>query len=338
MGDEPVTLATRGSALAMAQARSIADTIEAHRRSVELVEVTTTGDELDAELIHQLGTTGAFVRALDEEVLDESIDGAVHSMKDIPTEQPDELVIAAIPPRGPAEDVLVTVAGHTLEELEPHATVGTASLRRRAQLLRERPDLTVEPIRGNIDTRLATLYASALEAEDAVDGPTDIVERARERPVDVAYDALVLAAAGLERAGYADAVNAVKLDRAVPAPGQGALAVTTLDGEFAAWLNGVMDDPRTRVETTVERRILASLGAGCVAPLGVHAVIQGEHVQTRIQVLDRNGEEVIDVTRHIAVSDHVEEADTVASELHDLGAGDLIDEAKRDGPGPHHDP
>lgn len=335
MTDDTVRLATRGSRLAMAQAEAIKAEVTAHRRTVELVEVTTTGDELDDALIHELGTTGAFVRALDHEVLDGSVGGAVHSMKDIPTDQHPDLVIAAIPPRGPTEDVLVTGEATDLDELPEGATVGTASLRRRAQLLRRRPDLDIAPIRGNIDTRLTKLFAAAMAEDRPVDGPDELLERAETQSVETMYDGIVLARVGLERADYAAETAFVPLDNPTAA-GQGAIAVTTLDDDFAAWLNDAIDDPRTRVETTVERRVLATLGGGCVAPIAVDAVIQGEHVQVHAQVLDRDGTEIIEATEQLPVADHVAAAETFAAQLVDRGADELVEAARRDDPAPPH--
>lgn len=336
MDTDPIRLATRSSALALAQARSVASTIEAHRRDVELVEISTTGDELEDELVHRLGTTGAFVRSLDQAVIDGEVDGAIHSMKDVPTDQPPELVIAAIPPRAPATDVLVTPSGSTIVELPEGATVGTGSLRRRAQVLRNRSDLEVEPIRGNVDTRLAKLFAPLVADGEEVEAPKKVVERARDLEVDTEYDALVLAKAGLVRAGLADAVPTVDLSGFVPAPGQGALAVSGLDSELAAWINNVVDDPRTRVETTVERRVMAAIGGGCIAPIGIHAIIQGEQVQTRVQVLERDGEGGINITRQLQIDNYLEEAEGLAEELLDLGASEIVERAKRDEPGPRH--
>ncbi len=327
MASDPVRLATRGSRLAIAQARSVADALDGPGTAVELVERSTTGDELDEALIHELGTTGAFVRDLDRSVLDHDVDAAVHSMKDVPTEQPAELVLAAVRARGAAHDVLVSPAGHELSELPAGARVGTASLRRQAQLLRARPDLEVVAIRGNVDTRLAKLYVSHPD-EDVPAGLVDAV--ADVDPPDPSYDALVLAAAGLERAGLAGAVATTRLEESVPAPGQGTIAVTSRDDDLGEWLNDRLDDPKTRVETTVERRILATLGGGCVAPIGIHAVVQGEQVHTRVQVLDRTGEQTIQTTRQLDIATHLEAAEDLAAELLDRGAGELIEQAKRD--------
>lgn len=336
MTAEPIRLATRGSALALAQAVSVADTIEAHHRTVDIVEIESTGDRLDDELIHRLGTTGAFVRTLDHEVLEGTVDAAVHSMKDMPTEQPDELVTAAVLPRGPAHDVLVSPEGLDLASVPAGSVVGTGSLRRQAQVLSRRPDLSVAPIRGNVDTRLEKLYAAALDRNDDIDGPESILEGARERTVDTPFDGLVLAEVGLERSDLLDAVPTTRLEEAVPAAGQGAIAVTARDGDLAEWLQSSIDDPRTRVETTVERIVLGELGGGCVAPIGVHAIIQGEHVHTEVQVLDRTGETSIDLVRDLPVDRYADEARKVVDELVDRGARELVEEAKRDEPGPHH--
>ena len=158
-------LATRGSDLPQRQAAIVKEALEDRRYEVQLVEVETRGDQLRDELIHRLGKTGAFVRALDEKFLENELDGAVHSMKDMPTEQPEELTVAGIPKRASPEDVLISPDGYDLETLPEGARVGTASLRRRAQLLARRSDLDVEPLRGNIDTRIEKLLAPHLQAE-----------------------------------------------------------------------------------------------------------------------------------------------------------------------------
>ena len=372
---EQVRLATRGSDLALRQARSVARTLERRRFDVELVEVSTRGDELRDELIHRLGRTGAFVRALDEEVLAGEVDAAVHSMKDMPTESPAELVVAAVPERAAAGDVLVTPDGTALEDLPEGATVGTASVRRRAQLLATRPDLQVEPLRGNVDTRVEKLLAPHLQREherrlaaeegegeedaeetadttdgDADDGAadreydrtaeewfddlTEVERRALGREVDQTFDAIVLAEAGLDRIGLLRQVSHERLDPAsfVPAPGQGALAVVARDGDLAERIHGAVDHPRTRVETTVERTVLAELGGGCVAPIGVHALLQGETVRATVAVHDADGETAVTDTRELPVERHAEAARAFAADLADRGAADLIDAAlDRDG-------
>ncbi|WP_323172749.1 hydroxymethylbilane synthase [Natrialba sp. PRR66] len=357
-------LATRGSALARRQAALVKEALENRRYEVELVTVETTGDQIRDELIHRLGKTGAFVRELDERVLDGDLDGAIHSMKDMPTEQPDELVTAAIPERGRPGDLLVTPDGASLAELPDGATVGTSSLRRRAQLLSERPDLTVEPLRGNVDTRLEKLLAPALQAEhqersdadkerkgntgnedfepeydrtvdDWFDDLSELEKQALGREVDTEYDAIVLAQAGLERSGLTHYVDTQELPTStfVPAPGQGALAVTATDGETAREIQSAIDHPRSRVETTVERTILAELGGGCIAPIGIYAIVQGEFVHTSVSVFDRDGEESVTATRDLPIETHAEAAREFAADLADQGAAALIDTAREDADG-----
>jgi hydroxymethylbilane synthase len=360
-----IRLATRGSALALRQAATVKERLADRRTEVELVEVETAGDEIRDELIHRLGTTGAFVRSLDEQVLAGEVDAAVHSLKDVPTEAPESLVVAAVPERAAAHDVLVTPDGRELADLPEGGTVGTSSLRRGAQLLAERPDLTIEPLRGNVDTRVEKLLAphrqreherriDAAEAagdsgDDAAqsaahgaafdrsveawfDDHAEVERRALERDVDVAYAAIVLAATGLERIGLAHHVPTTTLPPTtfVPAPGQGALAVVAVDGEGAGRLNDALDHPRSRVETTVERTILAELGGGCVAPLGAHAVLEGSAVAATVRVLSRDGTEEVAATRELPVERHVEAAVEFAADLAERGAGALIERAARE--------
>lgn len=348
---ETIRLATRRSDLALRQAQSVADALRSRRREVELVEVSTTGDEIRDELIHRLGKTGAFVRSLDEKVLDGDVDAAVHSMKDMPTDFPEDLVVAGVPERAAAGDVLVTPDGDTLEALPEGATVGTSSLRRKAQLLAERPDLDVEPLRGNVDTRVQKLLAadlqdeheSRMEAETEesdvsyaksvdqwFDELTELERQALGQEVDTKYDAIVLAEAGLERSGLLERIEYERLSELVAAPGQGALAVTARDGDFADRLRKDLDHPRTRAETTVERTVLETLGGGCVAPIGVHAVLEGEYIRTRVRVLSQDGTEEISTARDLPAEHHPGAAEELAEELVEQGAADLVQRARKE--------
>ncbi len=358
--DRTLRLATRGSDLALTQARMVKDRLQTRRLSVELVEVNTTGDEIRDELIHRLGTTGAFVRSLDEQVLAGELDGSVHSMKDMPTEQPEELVIAGVPERAPAGDVLVTPDGKSLEELPEGAVVGTSSLRRGAQLQAERPDLTIEGLRGNVDTRIEKLLAPSIQRErdrrveadregSSEDTPDESFERspeewfeslteheqaALEREVETEYDAICLAEAGLARSGLLSAVNFQRLPpySFVPAAAQGAIAVTALDGETAELIHSRLNHPPTRVEITTERTILAELGGGCVAPVGIHASVQGDVVATTVRVLSRDGSEEVRDSRDLPVASHADAAAEFAHDLAERGAADLIEQARREEP------
>ena len=356
-------LATRGSDLALRQAASVRDALEDRRYGVELVEVETHGDQIRDELLHRLGKTGAFVRSLDEKVVSGEVDAAVHSMKDMPTEFPPELFVAGVPERAPAGDALVTPDGSDFDDLPTGATVGTSSLRRTAQLLSKRPDLTVEPLRGNVDTRVEKLLAPGLQREHEArteaeeerkdadddyepeydrrpeewfDSLSELQREALGREVDTEYDAIVLAEAGLRRSGLHHHVDYVRLPKSefVPAPGQGAIAVTSVNGDAADAIHEVIDHPLTRVETTVERTILAELGGGCVAPIGVHAGVQGSVVHVEVQVFSTDGEEVVAASRNLDVDSHAHAAREFAADLRDRGAADLIEAAKREAENP----
>ncbi|MGW0367050.1 hydroxymethylbilane synthase [Streptomyces sp. NPDC002990] len=250
--DQPLRLGTRRSKLAMSQSGHVADAVRAITgRAVELVEITTFGD-VSREHLAQIGGTGVFVTALREALLRGEIDFAVHSLKDLPTAQPDDLVIAAMPRREDARDALVARDGLTFERLPDGARVGTGSPRRTAQLnhLAQSMGKRIEtvPIRGNVDTRIGYVRGGEL-------------------------DAVVLAAAGLNRIGRSDeATELLSVDSVLPAPGQGALAVECLasDADLIAAL-GELDDPFTRAAVTAERSLLAALEAGCSAPVGAFA-------------------------------------------------------------------
>ncbi|MFB6109247.1 MAG: hydroxymethylbilane synthase [Halodesulfurarchaeum sp.] len=348
-------LATRGSDLARRQASTVQSWLAEHRIETELRAVETRGDRIEDALIQDLGKTGAFVRELDRLVIDGEVDGAVHSMKDVPTDEPDPITIAAVPGRGPVGDVLVTPDGDTLRELPDGATVGTSSLRRGAQLRARRPDLEIEPLRGNVDTRIEKVLAPSLQAEHEtrlaaedeadVSAPDELsvdewfdslaeIERAAlGREVDLEYDGIVLAKAGLSRSGLLEAVPTRDLsaDSHVPAAGQGALAIAARRGSTAAdAIREALDHPPARIATTAERVIMAELGAGCVAPLGVHATLQGDVVRATVQVLSRDGETELHETRALDVERYARAAREFAADLADRGAEELIREARRE--------
>lgn len=335
----PFRLGTRGSTLARRQADRVGAVLADHRYDVQVVEVSTEGDRIRDELIHRLGKTGAFVRDLDQRVLDGDLDAAVHSLKDMPTEMPEDLVVAAVPTRTDPHDVLVTRDGASLTELPPEPIVGTGSLRRRAQLRNVRDDVTVEPVRGNVDTRIRKLLGPQLRGEresveederEEWEAELDELERAAlDVDADKRYDALVLARAGLERIDLLDRVGSDRLpiDQFVPAAGQGALAVTMRDDEAAERVHRLADDPSSRVAATVERTILAGLGGGCIAPIGVNAIVQGEVVHTRVQILSLSGEDVVRTTRDLPVETYLEAARDLVEELESAGAVELIEQA-----------
>ncbi|AZK95770.1 MULTISPECIES: hydroxymethylbilane synthase [Streptomyces] len=257
MTDRALRLGTRRSKLAMAQSGQVARAVEALTgRSVELVEITTYGDT-SREHLAQIGGTGVFVAALREALAAGEVDFAVHSLKDLPTAQPAELVLAAIPKREDPRDVLIARDGLTFDRLPEGARVGTGSPRRAAQLnayaRAHHTRIETVPIRGNVDTRIGYVHSGEL-------------------------DAVVLAAAGLNRMGRsAEVTDFLSVDFVLPAPGQGALAIEcpAHDTELIAVL-AELDDPVTRVAVTAERSLLAALEAGCSAPVGALADLLGD--------------------------------------------------------------
>ncbi|MEU5298686.1 hydroxymethylbilane synthase [Streptomyces umbrinus] len=252
MNGQALRLGTRRSKLAMAQSRQVADAVsQVTGRSVELVEITTYGDT-SREQLAQIGGTGVFVTALRDALLSGEVDFAVHSLKDLPTEQPDDLVLAAVPVREDPRDVLIARDGRTFAQLPDGARLGTGSPRRMAQLnayAREH-GISIEtvPIRGNVDTRIGYVRSGEL-------------------------DGVVLAAAGMKRIGRIEEVtDFLPVDTILPAPGQGALAIECAadNADLVAAL-GELDDPFTRAAVTAERSLLAALEAGCSAPVGALA-------------------------------------------------------------------
>ncbi|HYU86441.1 MAG TPA: hydroxymethylbilane synthase [Kribbellaceae bacterium] len=248
-----IRLGTRRSQLATVQATWVADALRARGHEVELVPIVTTGDTNRAPL-EQIGGTGVFVSALRDALLDKTIDVAVHSLKDLPTAAVDGLTLAAIPPREDPRDVLVARDELTLGELPAGSVVGTGSPRRVAQLEALGLGLELTGIRGNVDTRISMVAEGKL-------------------------DAVVLARAGIARLGRLDEVTEV-LDpiQVLPAPGQGALAIETrADDAEVVTAAAVLDDAFTRAAVLAERTLLATLEAGCTAPVGALAeVVEGD--------------------------------------------------------------
>ncbi len=256
MTTEAIRLGTRGSQLARTQSQWVADRLfEATGRRVELVIIQTRGDQVTDRPLAAVGGKGLFTKEIEDALLAGTVDFAVHSMKDMPTDQPPGLVFGATPVREDARDVIV---GGTLSQLAQGAVVGTGSARRAAQIAAVRPDLDIQGIRGNVDTRIA-----------------------KQRRGD--YDAVVLAAAGIARLGRSGEVDEF-IDPAVvvPAVGQGALAVQCRagDGRILELLAGI-HHPSTQTCVDAERAFLVRLQGGCSVPAGAHAQLIGEDLIVR---------------------------------------------------------
>lgn len=254
-----LVLASRGSALALRQAEVVRAQLQERRVAVDIRVVRTTGDWTDAPLA-AVGTTGIFTKEVDLAVLEGRADLALHSLKDLPTDTTEGLVIGAVPAREDPRDVFVPAPGrpNVLAELPPGARVGTSSLRRRALLRELRPDLEVHELRGNLDTRLERVAAAEL-------------------------DGAIVARAGLRRIGRDDVIGEI-MDPIewVPAPGQGALAIVARAGDDAVLsVIAALDDSVTRAETAAERAFLHELRGGCQVPVGAVARASGGRVALR---------------------------------------------------------
>ncbi|MDH6463872.1 hydroxymethylbilane synthase [Micromonospora sp. A200] len=311
----PLRLGTRGSALAMAQSGQVAEALTAATgREVELVEVVTAGDRSSAP-VHRLGV-GVFVSALRDALTAGIIDLAVHSYKDLPTAAAAGLHIAAVPPRQDPRDALVATGGRTLAELPPGAVVGTGALRRIAQLHALGLQLEVTPIRGNVDSRLRRVL-----------GP------------EADLDAVVLARAGLARLGRTDVITET-LDPMLmlPAPAQGALAVECrADDQDLVELLAVLDHAPSRAAVTAERAFLATLEAGCSAPVAAYAELAegdaGDEIYLRGAVISPDGTRDLRLSRTGTPADAAEIGKALAAELLELGADSILGHEGHTGPG-----
>ncbi len=308
-------LGTRGSLLALTQSRQVAARIEAETgERVDLRVIRTEGDLVLDQPLSAIGGKGLFTKELDEALLEGEIDLAVHSLKDLPTDLPDGLSLGAVPEREDPRDVLVGPEGRpmTLDTLPRGGRVGTSSLRRMALLRLHRPDLEVAEIRGNLDTRL--------------------------RKVDEgAYDAIVLAAAGLRRLGWEGRIHE-HLDPGswLPAPAQGALGVVVHTGKLmgASWLR-TLDHPASRSAVSAERSLLHTLEAGCHLPVAALAIPFGDQLRLRALVADPEGKQLVRAEGSAPRSDSVALGRTVAARLLERGADLVLDsllQGKEGGP------
>jgi hydroxymethylbilane synthase len=253
----PITIGTRGSKLALAQTDLVCAVLLATHPglTITIERITTRGDVVLDRPLSAIGDKGLFVTEIEQALRTGRIDLAVHSAKDLPSALPPDMAIAAFPLRADPRDVLIARGGQTLNELPPGARVGTSSLRRACQLRCLRPDLQIADLRGNVDTRL---------------------RRLREGD----YDAIVLAAAGLERLGLSEQVSEYFAPEALtPAVGQGALAVEVRAHDLVIGaLLAPLDDPATRAAVAAERAFLAHIGGGCQVPVGAYARLDGEQL------------------------------------------------------------
>ena len=305
MRREIVKLGTRGSMLALWQANHIKERIEKNSPdvTVELVKIKTTGDKILDVPLAKVGGKALFVKEIEEALIDMNVDLAVHSMKDVPTVIPKGLKIAVATEREDPRDALVSPKGRKFADLADGALIGTSSLRRQAQVLNLRPDLRIEGLRGNLDTRLRKVSEGA-------------------------FDAIILAVAGLKRMRWDDRITEY-LDPTlmIPAVGQGALGIEVREGdaktqELIAFLNHM----QTAAAVSGERAFLEKLEGGCQVPIGAHGIVDGENITIAGFVASIDGKGVIRGEVSGLKTESVKLGRDLAQDLLSRGAGDILEE------------
>ncbi len=262
-------IGTRKSKLALWQANYVKEQLKNLGYSVELVLITTTGDKILDSPLAKIGGKGLFVKEIEEALLRGDIDLAVHSLKDVPMVLPEGLTLGAITEREEPFDVLISRDSRKLQELPKGAKVGTSSLRRQVQIKRKRPDIKVEVLRGNVDTRLRKLDEGL-------------------------YDAIVLAYAGVKRTGFEARVSEV-LNDFIPAVGQGSLAIEIRQGDQEVYnVVAFLDHKESRIRAECERAFLRELQGGCQVPIGAYAWLEGEKLKLKAFISDLEGKRFLE--------------------------------------------
>jgi len=300
-----ITIATRGSMLALWQANHIKDSIEeAHPgTAVELLKIKTTGDKILDVPLAMVGGKGLFVKEIEEALIDGRADLAVHSLKDVPTELPEGLGLAAITEREDSRDALISNGKKTLAELPEGAKIGSSSLRRQCQLLKVRPDLNIVSLRGNLDTRIKKVEAGE-------------------------FDAIILAAAGMRRLGWEERITeCISPDILLPAIAQGALGIETRndDGqtnEIISFLN----HSETAAAVKAERALLKRLEGGCQVPIAAYGELEDEQLRLRGLVGSLDGKTLITDELRGRVAEPESLGIDLAENLLDRGAGEILEE------------
>lgn len=303
-----IRIATRASKLATTQTGHVRDMIKTicPDADISFVHVSTKGDRDTTDFLHKVNSVGFFTSEVENALLQNQADIAVHSLKDLPTTIRQGLTIAAIPPREKVCDVMVAGANiNSINDLPHGAKVGTSSLRRIAQLKHLRSDLNCQPLRGNVETRVNKVKSGE-------------------------YDAIVIAQAGLNRLSMSDNISVVlTAEEFVPAPGQGALAIQTRsdDRELLELLSAI-DNEQARITTGIERSILAKLHGGCSIPLGVYSQVEGDEISLIAVISNTDATKYVRKTAKCAISDSEIIAEKIAAELLDEGGREILEEIR----------
>jgi hydroxymethylbilane synthase len=301
----PIRIGTRGSALALAQSNWVAAQISGHHPGcrVELIIIKTTGDKITNVPLAQIGGKGLFIKEIEEALFRGQVDLAVHSLKDMPAEVPDGLMLGAVPLREDCRDAFISTRYKSLAEIPTGGRVGTGSLRRRVQLLHRRPDLEVVPLRGNVDTRLRKMETLGL-------------------------DALILAAAGLNRLGLGHLYQCcVSEDDMLPAVSQGALGleIRTADHDLRE-LVAFLDDSPTRLAVTAERAFLARLEGGCVVPVAALGRVEEDSLHLEALISDLEGRRLLRESHRGPVTEAAWLGSSLAENLLAQGGREILSE------------
>lgn len=304
-----LTIATRGSKLALWQSNHIKSVIESNFTDVEveLKIIITSGDKILDVPLAKIGGKGLFLKEIEESMLRGEAQMAVHSLKDVPTVMPEGLLLSAITLREDVRDAMLSQKYPDIHSLPQGAVVGTSSLRRRMQLIKERPDLVIKDLRGNVDTRIRKLK----EGE---------------------FDAIILAAAGINRLGFRDLVEyfyPISLDEMLPAMGQGALGIETVNDLWVLEIAKFLEDENSRIETSIERGFVDTLQGGCQVPIGVSARVQSDDTVVVRSILGMpDGSEVMG--EEVVVSKDQTEGvgEAMAQRLIERGALELLQRAE----------
>ena len=303
-----LTIATRGSQLALWQSNYIKSVLEMQNPGleVELNVIVTTGDRILDKALSQIGGKGLFLKELEEAMMRGEAQIAVHSLKDVPTELPKGFVLAAITEREDSRDALLSEKYESIDALPEGAVVGTSSLRRRMQIIRLRPDLVIKDLRGNVDTRIKKLKNGD-------------------------FDAIILASAGINRLGFNDSVKyiyPIALEEMVPSMGQGALGIETIDNPQVIEIVKRLQDDATMMATTIERDFVDSLEGGCQVPIGANAVVHGDDISIKVVLGMPDGSEVLKEETVAKVSEYKTIGKELGADLINKGAKELLAKAE----------
>ncbi len=300
-----IKIGTRASLLAVTQSTWVKKQIESQypQTSVELLKITTKGDKILDVPLAKVGGKGLFVKEIEDALLDGRVDLAVHSMKDVPAEIPDGLTVAIIPPREAAADAFVSVKYNSLDELPAGAVIGTSSLRRKSQVSALREDIVIKGLRGNLDTRLKKL-------------------------ADGQYEAIILAAAGLNRLGMEERITSLfTMEEMLPAIGQGALGIE-LRSTDTELIDGMrfLHDQETAATVTAERAFLLRLEGGCQVPIGGHAVLSGNEITLTGLIASIDGKKILREQQTATLENARQLGVELAQLLLDQGGKHILDE------------